>query len=281
MLAEHTVDPVADRARRPARLDVDVARSRTDAVADDEVGQLHHRGGAGILFGDRLRAHLLDEPEHVLALGFERAEKGLHRLLRRVALVHGLLDGRRRSHLEEGGTTRRETQGALRLDVRRIAGRHYEVTVVFHQGVDMVLARHRLRNQEDGVGVGRLEIRHLEPEVIGHELRQPVIRDSVGSRDRGPRLRGPRARGQPWQIVRTAAGQVGALRDAHQPMHRRRRAFPLAAVGGGVGHRNPRTTLRLRRFSSYMALSASVSRSSSRVRSSASCRARPILTDSW
>ena len=80
----------------------------------------------------------------------------------------------------------------------------------------MVLAGHRLWDEEDRVGLRLQKIGRLEPEVLGHQLSETLFGDGEGTDDDRPRLTRLRA-GRDVQGL--ASCQAGSLRYPHQPVH--------------------------------------------------------------
>ena len=126
---------------------------------------------AASLRGDGLRTHLLDQLHRILVdiLGYERIEKALDGLFRGESLVQGLLDRDGGGDLEDGRSAGAEAQGSLGLHVRGITGRHQQVPIGLIEGEDVVLARHRLGHEQDGIRITSRAVHDVETEVLGDQ----------------------------------------------------------------------------------------------------------------
>lgn len=236
-------------------------------------------GVALVLLGDSLGSHLLDELDdvetQVQVVAVERTEDSLDVVAGREAGVQLITDLAGRGDLEHRRPAGTEAEGALSFDVGRVARRHVDVAVVLQQGVDVVLACHPLRDDEGGVGVGVRKVGHVEPEILGDQLGETGLHESIGTSYGRPCV-GAAHLGRDLDVL--GRGESSTLDDTHQPVHRRPPpGGPLTAPRG----RHRLTVLRLDRLCSYMTSSASRRRCSTGTRIVASSRTTPILSDNW
>ena len=255
VLAQHTVHPISNRSELPARLDVDVTRPLSNRVPDDQVGQLDdRRRGRGIL-RDGLGAHFLDQLDRILADVVDQpTQEGVDGLLWGKAIVECVLNRPRRGDFEQGCPPCAEAQSALRLHVGRVTRRDNEVAIVFGDREYVVLPCHRLWNQQRGVRVSLFEFRDVESKILRHEAGEIPVGEAIGFRDLRPGGR----RGTPRRELGPFLVSVPrTLRDPDEPVDR---SSPISGA-----HCSRKADARFPCFSRYMAVSASATKSSSRI----------------
>ncbi len=275
MPPEHPVHPEAHRPEAGPGLHEDLGGTGRDGVPDDDIGELDDRRGDGVVLGDGLGPEPVHHTDELVAS--LQGRRRLLRRLRRKAAVDGDLDGAGRSHREDHVAPGAESQRALRFDVRRVARGHHEVAIGLEQRKDMKSAGRGLGHQQGGIRARRVDVGRPKVEVVRDEPGKAVIREAVRLRHRGPHVQGARPRSDPRSLEALEPGPLG---DPHEPMHLLVRSI-LRAPGprfvGSVPH-PPIANRCLPLFSSYMARSASASRSSRRTRTSPSCLDMPMLT---
>ena len=122
-----------------AGFDVDVGSGLPNGVTDDEIRELHDRGRSSVCRRDGLGSHLFHELDRVdVDIDLEVVEEGFDGLLRRKAVIEDVLDGIGRGHLEYDGSSRTETQCALRLHLGGVTCSDEEVPIGLVKREDVV-----------------------------------------------------------------------------------------------------------------------------------------------
>jgi hypothetical protein len=174
--AENAIDPEAHGAPIAARLEMDVTRPAPHGLVQDQVGQLHDRGGVELLGGDGLGLGVLDQKDLVGHIRTDASYQALDQAIGRIQLVDYSQDCRRRCDLEDSLACGNEAQRLLEVQIARIGHRHRDLPVVGADRDGDVAPGHLFRDQRDRRGRGRLQIGYAQA-VPGRDVHGEILLD--------------------------------------------------------------------------------------------------------